>query len=224
MTNDEVMIVPQSHWREVCRKLAQERAEEEARNTWKVHQEQTPPFSHRWEHVQEVVRLALWLAGRTAADCEVVEAASWLHDICKEQKQHALQGAIEAGRLLPATDFPPGKIAAVVDAIRQHEGMYRPAGAAPIQPIEAAVLWDADKLSKVGVQALAFILSANYLAGLTLAERRRNILDYAYKTLARTVTSMNTAPAQRLAKQRYEQMLAVLDVWGLEEAMEMVDG
>jgi uncharacterized protein len=218
MTNDNRMA--HTHWRDVCRHLAQKRAEQEARTAWKLNPEQTPPFGHRWEHVQEVVRVAIWLAERTGADREIAEAAGWLHDICKEQKHHAARGAAEAGQLLPATDFPADKIAAVADAIRQHEGMHRPTGEAPIQPIEAAILWDADKLTKIGVQALAFILSANYLAGLTLAERRRNILHYATKTLARTVTSMNTTPAQRLARQRHKEMLAILDAWRLEETLE----
>ena len=204
-------------WRARCREIAAIQAADEARRAWQWPEGSVPPFSHRWEHVQEVVRLALWLAGVTGADREITEAAAWLHDVCKGEPQHAALGAAESLRILPQTDFPPAKIGAVADAIRQHEGMTRPKKAPPLQPLEAAILWDADKLSKLGVQALAFSLSAPYLAGLSLAERRRNCLEFVEGTLTRTVASMNTAPARALAEERHRNMRTVLALWAQEE-------
>jgi uncharacterized protein len=209
------MSIP--HWRTVCRQAAAEQAIAEARSVWHLPADQPLPFDHRWEHVQEVVRLALQLTAATGADAEIVEAAAWLHDVCKGQRHHATLGAAAAERILATTDFPAAKISTVAEAIRQHEGLIRPADTPPLEPLEAAVLWDADKLSKIGVQALAFLLSAHYLFGRTLADRRRNCQDYVTETLSRTVTSMNTPPARRLAEERYAHMVQMLALWAGEE-------
>jgi uncharacterized protein len=206
-------------WPARCREYAETQATREARQAWKLTDDQPLPLNQRWEHVQEVVRLALWLAEETGADREIIEAAAWLHDIHKGQRHHAMLGAAEAERFLPTTDFPPAKIPAVAEAIRQHEGLERPAGALPLAPVEVAVLWDADKLSKIGVQALAFLLSASYMAGRTLGERRRDCADYVHNTLTRTVTSMNTAPAQHEAQCRHADMVLLLTLWQREESL-----
>jgi uncharacterized protein len=206
-------------WRTACRRQAAAQAQQEAHTVWKLKAGQPLPFNHRWEHVQEVVELALWLAKLTNADFEVVEAAAWLHDVCKELPKHAIAGALEAERILTATDFPTQKIVLVSQAIRQHEGLKRPTGAPPLHPLEAAILWDADKLSKIGVQALAYLLSTGYLAGHTLTERRRYCQEYVEHKLEHTVMSMNTVPARRLAQHRYREMLAVVEMWAQEEKL-----
>ena len=106
-----------TEWLEICKQVAQERAHLEAVQGWHVASDQPLFFEYRWEHVQAVVGLAIHLAEQLDADCEVMEAAAWLHDICKMAPQHALVGAAEASVVLADTDFPPHKIAAVVDAI-----------------------------------------------------------------------------------------------------------
>lgn len=211
-------------WRATCRALAEARAREEAQLLWESGPQRPAPFEHRWEHVQHVVALALRLAEALGADREVVEAAAWLHDIRKMEPRHALAGAAEAISFLPTTDFPPTKIAAAVDAIAQHEGFYRPAGAPPIKPLEAAVLWDADKLSKLGVQYLAHSLSTPYVRGKTMVERRHYVARFAHDVLARTVESMNTEPARTLARRRYDDMLRALEAWAREEQEEAFPG
>jgi uncharacterized protein len=206
-----------TQWRTVCRQRMAQQAEQEARAAWQIGPDAPIPFNHRWEHVQEVVQLALWLAETLDADREIVEAAAWLHDIGKVESNHGVAGAEEAERILITTDFPPAKIAAVAQVIRLHVGMYRAEDAVPLEPVEAAILWDADKLSKLGVHALAFMLSAIYLVGQTLAERRQSSAEFVYDVLSRTVASMNTAPARRLAQQRYADMVNTLDIWAREE-------
>jgi uncharacterized protein len=204
-------------WRQVCREQAQKQAISEARKAWKVSSNKSIPFSHRWEHVQAVVRMALWLAQQTGADAEVVEAAAWLHDIRKGTPAHGISGAREARRILLRTDFPPAKLPAVADAISRHVGLYRPPAAPPLAPVETAVLWDADKLTKLGVQALAYSLSMSFMRGLTLPQRRSNMLEFTQSVLVRTVQSMNTPPARQEAAQRYAAMLQVLEAWCREE-------
>lgn len=204
-------------WRPVCQQRAQEQAVAEARKAWKVKATKPIPFNHRWEHVQSVVNMALRLGRQTGADLEILEAAAWLHDVCKGEPAHGAAGAREARKLLAQTDFPPEKIEAVADAIGRHVGLYRPVDSPPLEPLEAAVLWDADKLTKLGVQALAYNLSMSYLRGLTLDQRRRNMLEFTHAVLNRTVASMNTLPGRSLAEARYQAMLAVLTTWEREE-------
>lgn len=206
-------------WRAACREHAAHAALAEARSLWAAHEDKPLPFSHRWEHVQEVVRLALWLCRVLGADTEIVEAAAWLHDVCKQEPRHAEAGAAEAQRFLPQTDFPPAKRAAVVEAIREHEGFFREPGALPLDPLETAVLWDADKLSKLGVQAIAYTAGTPYAAGMTLAQRRDFIDSFARSVLSRTVQSMNTAPGRNEAIRRFDDMMRALDAWAHEEEL-----
>ena len=208
-----------SDWRTVCRRVARAAAEAEARTVWQVENGDEIPFNFRWEHVQHVVKTALWLADRTGADREVVEAAAWLHDVRKQEKKHAVAGAEAAQTILAATDFPTAKIEAVADSIRQHEGLSR-TELDPLEPLEAAVLWDADKLTKLGVQALIYNLSGRRVQGNTLAQRRQLAAEFTTQILVRTVASMNTEPALSLAVVRYQAMLAVLEQWRHDELLE----
>ncbi|MBP6440868.1 MAG: HD domain-containing protein, partial [Caldilineaceae bacterium] len=159
------IIATNAGWRTVCRRHAEQRATDEALDDWKAKSDKAVPFNYRWEHVQIVVGLALHLADLTGADREITEAAAWLHDICKGEPNHGAAGARAARILLEHTDFPAAKIDAVALAISLHVGLQRPPGAPPLQPLEAAVLWDADKLSKLGVQALAYNLGMSFMRG-----------------------------------------------------------
>ena len=95
---------------------------------------------------------------------EVLTAAVWLHDIVTTHSlevggiSDAEAAADEARRFLVTTDFPPDKIDAVAAAIRVHEGLHLER---PLEQLEAAVLWDADKLSKLGATYLVHNLCAH---------------------------------------------------------------
>lgn len=163
---------------------------------------QSPPFNYRWEHVTAVVTLAHRLAQETGADEEVVLAAAWLHDICKETgPRHPLAGAKFARTFLPKTDFPPEKIEAVAQTIRSHMGLWRKK---PLKTLEAMVLWDADKLTKLGLTAVF------HWTGDTLSKKRSLTLEQIIKIgrnsdwQKRTVASMHTEPARRAAQNRLQ--------------------
>lgn len=207
----------EANWRAECRTEAHLRAEDEVRARLQLAADAVVPFNHRWEHVQRVVQMALWLADKTGADADTVEAAAWLHDICKREPNHGKAGARAAQEFLRNTNFPAEKIAAVADAIAQHVGLTRPLGATPMTPLEAAVLWDADKLTKLGAGALAYNLSLRQFDGLTLAERCAELAHFTRTVLVRTVASMNTAPARALAEARYQAMVAYLEQWESED-------
>lgn len=203
-------------WRERARHAARKSAQAEARDWWGIGEDDPIPFDYRWEHVQSVVGLAQHLCEELTADRETVEAAAWLHDVCKTDEPHEIKGAAEAARLLTDTDFPQEKIGAVVHAIQVHSGLFRDDPDTPLQPVEAAILWDADKLSKLGVSALAYNLRTPYGTGHSLVRRHADLTDFVQNVLDRTVRSMNTAPARRLAERRYNAMVDVLSRWAQE--------
>lgn len=158
-------------------------------------------FNYRWEHITAVVTLALRLAELTGADAEIVEAAAWLHDIRKfsDGERHPITGAAYARDFLPATDFPPEKIPAVAQAIADHMGLWRDE---PLTVLESQVLWDADKLTKMGLTA-AFQWTGGRLAGdrmrtMTGLIARGRSVDWHEKCVA----SMHTEPAKRAAATR----------------------
>ncbi len=183
-----------THWRNAVRRAARRAAaREDSLNT---------PFGYRWEHVKAVVTTALRLAELLDADREVVEAAAWLHDVAKdqpdedEQNNHGQAGAAAARRILAETDFCPTKIDAVAQAIAQHVGLV---SQQPVEPLEAAVVWDADKLTKLGATAT---LHATVL-GLQeeTVSSTQDVTDWVIQLDMgrRIAASMNTAPAQRAA-------------------------
>jgi uncharacterized protein len=167
-----------------------------------------PPYNYRWEHVTAVVTLAEKLARLTGADEEVVTAAAWLHDIRKEAKErHPEEGAAFARAFLARTDFPPEKIERVAQVILDHMGLWLDE---PLTNLESQVLWDADKLAKIGLTA------AFHWLGLALSSgNTKETLDFVadgrgIDWQAKTVASMHTEPAKRAGARR---LLAFRRLW-----------
>ena len=208
-------------WEAQCRQLADDRARSEEEATW--HKEVGSPVQYRfrWEHVQQVVQEAQVLARELGADSEIAIAAAWLHDICKLEPNHGIRGAEAAAAFLARTDFLQEKIPAVDHAIRHHAGLHRRPGAEPLVPVDTAILWDADKLTKLGVAQVALLLCGPHAQGHTLAERRDKVHDYVFSWINRTVESMNTELARELAGIRYTQMKDFLELWFQETGNSM---
>ena len=172
-----------------------------------------PAFNYRWEHVSAVASLAKKLAKLTGADKDVVLAAAWLHDVRKDAgSKHPMEGAKFARRFLPNTDFPPKKIELVAKTIEDHMGLWREK---PLKRLESQVLWDADKLAKIGVTAVFHWMGGDLARGRArttqeLIDNGRSI-DWQEKTVA----SMHTKPAKKAAKKRlaaYNQLWDSLQV------------
>ena len=171
-----------------------------------------PVFNYRWEHVLAVVKLARKLAKQTGADAEVVEAAAWLHDVAKQSAgaKHPQVGAKYAREFLARTDFPPEKIEAVASAIEQHMGLWRD-DEAPLENLEAAVLWDADKLSKIGLTAVFHWLGMWFAQDKTLTSKELIRRGRKPDWMEKTVDSMHTESAKKAAQQRLERYIALWD-------------
>jgi uncharacterized protein len=193
----ETAPTPTAGWRQAVQDAALDATLQEAERRYGTAR---LPFNYRWEHVRAVVRLALRLAELTGADPEIVEAAAWLHDIRKRGRDddHGLHGAAAARELLAGTDFPPAKIEAVVDAIAQHVGLICED---PIEPLEAAVLWDADKLAKLGATAVIHFIGYRIShSELDTAELLEQLSHQPWQPAA--VRSFHTAPARAAGRAR----------------------
>ncbi len=200
-------------WENLCRALADKRSRQEEELDWNLPADAPLPYRYRWEHVKDVVENARLLARRLGADEDACVAAAWLHDIRKLEDQHGRRGAAEAVQVLKATDFPQHKIGTVDIAIRLHEGFSSGRRDRPLEPLEAAILWDADKLTKLGVPQLAHILGTARAMHLSQVERLELAESYTLEFVARTAESMNTEPALRIARIRYREMVAFVQTW-----------
>ena len=191
-------------WRTACEQALRRFSDADAIRFWGIGHEvdgtYQPIFNYRFEHSYAAVLLARWLAPATGADLDVVECAAWLHDVAKRLKDpqtkdtHAQDASAQVAAILAGTDFPPGKIPAVCHAIECHVGLKL---AKQLEPLEAACLWDCDKLSKIGAASLIhFSCISGAFQPITTAE----ILSRgeAWLPIARTIAgSFNTEPAKQ---------------------------
>jgi len=185
-------------WRKAVKVAMCEATEKEALRRYGTKE---PVFNYRWEHVTAVVTLAIKLADLTGADRDVVEAAAWLHDVRKETgEKHPIEGAKFARKILSKTDFPSKKIERVAQAIEDHMGLWRDK---PLKRLESQVLWDADKLAKIGLTAVF-----HWTGGDIAKQKPITTNDFITRAqdinwLEKTVASMHTAPAQQAARRRF---------------------
>jgi uncharacterized protein len=130
-----------------------------------------------------------------------VEAATWLHDIAKPESQdHGRDGALIARQILANTDFPRDKVEAVAEAIEKHVGLFTEER---VEPLEAAVVWDADKLSKLGATAVLHFVGYGIMTGQgSTSEWLADLPNFAW--MERTACSLQTAPARKIGRQRLE--------------------
>ena len=200
---------PKPAWLPVAIAAATRQANAEARHQWKVRAGTPPPFSYRLEHIRSVVAIATELAAQTGADEEVVLAAAWLHDVSKAFMEergdgHGIRGAARAKSILRRTDFPSEKVEAVAEAIASHVGLFRDE---PPEPIEAAILFDADKLSKLGATSLIHFLCSYPAAGARsdvppdTAGATAELIRWA-ELAPRIVSSLSTDAGRRMGEER----------------------
>jgi uncharacterized protein len=196
-------------WREACEAALRAHTEADAVRFWGIShpgiEGPRPIFDYRYEHTLAVVKLARWLAPLAGADLEIVEAAAWLHDcrkflnVGKAKDTHAQDASAAVAGILAGTDFLPDKIPALRHAIERHVGLKR---SSPLEPVEAACLWDADKLSKIGAASLIhFTCIAGAFEPMDTAGILQRGEDWLHR--ARIIAaSMNTRPAREEADRR----------------------
>jgi uncharacterized protein len=179
---------------------------------------------HDFWHVQRVRNLAVAIARQEGADTEIVEAAALLHDVFRPE-EHA-QGVLHVGEtaqaymrdLLHRVQFPREKIPAVLSCVEVHEH-YAFAGDPPTADLEARILQDADRLDAMGAIGIARALMFSGAHGLPLwnpEERpgdwsahhapRGSSITHFHEKLLKLESTMHTAAARRIARERHAFM------------------
>lgn len=119
-------------------------------------------FSHNFDHVLRVERLAKRIAQEEGADMEIIEAVCLLFDVARviedkgEVEDHAVAGAEIAREVLTKLKFPKQKIDPVCHAIRVHR---KSQGLEP-KTLEAKILQDADYLDALGAVDIARVIAS----------------------------------------------------------------
>ncbi len=119
--------------------------------------QRVPLYNYRLDHVEQVVELAKHIGPTTDADMEIVVLAAWFHDLAKpglegiEIRNHGVASAELAEHWLVENGYDSDIILRVSDAIRKHVGLKLKK---PLEPIEAQVLWESDKILKLGLIGL----------------------------------------------------------------------
>ncbi len=168
-------------------------------------------YDYRFDHVVLVVRIAKELSRSTGADMEIVTMAAWLHDYAKPGmagvKKHGIASAEAARGILLEEGIDQSIVERVCDTIEKHVGLTLDN---PVEPLEAKVLWDADKIVKLGVVGLLHFLvnGLKINPGLNLdgmAEKIREFLPLGQKIVA----SMNTPQGKAMAKDRFSTLVKI---------------
>ena len=168
--------------------------------------QRVPLYNYRGDHIDEVVKLAQHLAEGTDADLEVITLAAWLHDLAKpgvggiSAQQHGIASAEMAEEILTLEKVDREVITKVSDVIRKHVGLTINR---PLQPIEAQIIWEADKILKLGmigfVQGL--LNGTRLFPGRSTKEIADDIRDFL--TLAKSISAcVVTEKGKKIAQQR----------------------
>ncbi len=182
-----------------------------ADETWKeIHQKEIKnyswenlKFNYRAEHTELVLSIGMQLGRKLEADMDIIRAAILLHDIGrnKVEKGHAKVGAQLASEILKKCDFPLEKIDAVTYAIGIHAGWDE---SIP-ETLEARILWDADKLSKLGASVILHRAMRIPLKGKEIWDAAPEFNNWL-KTAEFIKDHMKTPIGSKLAKERFHTL------------------
>ncbi len=180
-------------------------------------------FNYRLEHVRQVERDARWLLQSVGGDEDVVLAAVWLHDRYQPQlakpDHHAVLAADWVRDHLGETGFPVEKIEAVAYAVERHSAQVQ---SLPETAHEARILWDADKLTKLGPLAFVNMVAVmpafpehamNYGEIVRMAKdelaRRKELVDLFYFPISRERASQRIAAQELFVHQMRKDLAGV---------------
>jgi putative nucleotidyltransferase with HDIG domain len=208
------------------RDLIRQEADIASRSEWKgiALDSEKHLFNYRYDHVCHVVGLSKHLADLVGADREVVTLAAWLHDISKpgveSVKNHGGKGAERAREILEEEDVESHVINRVCEAIEKHVGLTLNE---PVQPLEAQVVWDADKLNKLGIVGIIhFLVNGIKVNPLPTMEEVTETIHEFLPLAERIVSSMNTDAAKELARERMKHLRTFAEM--LDKEMTMTKG
>ncbi len=220
MDGPTLLITMKDGLEEKLEQLIVSRTSTAAREEWlKAQQESEGPlFNYRYSHVSQVVAVAKDLAEAAGADMDIVTTAAWLHDLAKpgmgDVPGHGEASAKDAKEILLKEGIAPDIVERVCDTIRKHVGLTLNS---PLEPMEAQILWEADKLVKLGVTVFAHMIVYMQQAkpGFSLNNLADELRDYL-GLAERIAASMNTKRAQELARIRLDAIRSISELLNSE--------
>jgi len=211
------------NWELKLQNLVRTETEIDAGDVWNTSTDYIP-FNYRFEHTKSVVNTARYLQRHEGGSYRVIVAAAWLHDIAKRfgmkdepGPHHGILSAARATEILNTLDFSVEEVECVHEAIEHQVGFF----ADDIRrSLEADIIWDADKLTKVGAVSIGHAFSIAPAFGQVTTEgmiqRGRNWLQVVEKT----VSAFKTETAREIGKERVAFLTGFYDRLDREYEME----
>jgi len=180
---------------------------------WKSSSEKqrVPLYNYRGDHVQQVVNLAKYIGESTDANMEVVILAAWFHDIAKpgiegiEITHHGEASAEIAQDWLAQAGYDIETVTRIADVVRKHVGLTLEK---PLEPIEAQILWEADKILKLGlVGFMQYVRNGiRIFPGQSLNDFSKRLKEFL--PLAKKIeSSVVTERGKKIANERLERLI-----------------
>ena len=173
---------------------------------------------HGFDHVERVHAMSLKIAKDEKADLDVIDAASWLHDIARAKESsgevncHAEEGSKMAELILKEIGYSDEKISKIKYAIEVHRFSKNKKA----ETIEAQILQDADRLDSIGAVAISRTFMQCGLKKIPLHDPNKKpnldnnkedstaINHFNEKILKLKPETFHTPLAKELAKERYK--------------------
>lgn len=175
-------------------------------------------FDYRFEHTRTVATFALRLAPELGVHPPLAEIAAWLHDIAKcwdpalkkevniqRREEHGLLGGQEAEEYLLGLGLPGEEAYQVRKAIAAHVGYVKDY---TITDPLSALIWDADKLSKIGIAGTLHFLAKNLSYGGDLIDLKDYFAAEEIPLHIAISSSLNTEHARRMAAEELREAAA----------------
>lgn len=154
--------------------------------------------THGYEHVERVYNTCIYIGRVEKANMKILLPAALLHDVVREEENHAKAGAENAKLILRRYGYPPFEIEKITNAISTHSF----SGNKPPETLEGKILSDADKLDALG--ALGIYRTAVYSG-----EHARPVTDFIahfHDKLFKLERFLFTTEAKRMAGERTKYM------------------
>lgn len=166
------------------------------------------PYDYRIDHTRRVVKLAKRITKEMKADAEVITLAAWLHDISKPGNHgvpnHGEKSAEMASEILRDLGYRDDIISKVQDLIRKHVGLTLEH---QLDPLEAQILWEADKLDKLGIVGYVhgIINFPRLQPGKTMEDLSEWLREF-FPLADRIANSMHTPIGRQIAQERLRHL------------------
>jgi HD superfamily phosphodiesterase len=162
---------------------------------------------HDIGHLMSTAVAACRLAEMEGASQDMCWAAAMLHDICKnEQGDHGAKGAKEAEKFLLGIGVDAKSALTISDAIHYHNKEFQGG------PIERQILWDADKLQAVTLEAFERRVLPLWQGRLG----ERDGLEQAGKDYRFYMDRFHTRSGRRLASEDAQAVEWLMDELGIK--------